>query len=36
MVAPAGARFELIDGLGHDLPPGAWPRLIDLIVANAR
>lgn len=36
MVAPAGARFELIDGLGHDLPPGAWPRLIDAIVENAR
>ncbi len=31
-----GARFELIDGLGHDLPPGAWPRLIDAIVENAR
>ncbi|MBE2317829.1 alpha/beta fold hydrolase [Solirubrobacter sp. CPCC 204708] len=31
-----GARFELIDGLGHDLPPGAWPRIIEAIVANAR
>ena len=31
-----GARFELIDGLGHDLPPGAWPILIDAIVSNAR
>jgi pimeloyl-ACP methyl ester carboxylesterase len=31
-----GARFELIDGLGHDLPPGAWPRLIHAIVENAR
>ena len=28
--------FELIDGLRHDLPAGAWPRLIDAIVENAR
>jgi pimeloyl-ACP methyl ester carboxylesterase len=31
-----GARLELIDGMGHDLPPGAWPRIIDAIVDNAR
>jgi pimeloyl-ACP methyl ester carboxylesterase len=30
-----GARLELIEGMGHDLPPALWPRLIDLIVANA-
>jgi pimeloyl-ACP methyl ester carboxylesterase len=30
-----GARLELVDGLGHDLPPGAWPRIIDALVANA-
>ncbi len=23
-----GARLEIIDGMGHDLPPGAWPRII--------
>ncbi len=23
-----GARLELIDGMGHDLPRGVWPRLI--------
>ncbi len=30
-----GARLETIPGLGHDLPVGAWPRLIDLIDAHA-
>ncbi|GAC1440320.1 MAG: alpha/beta hydrolase [Solirubrobacteraceae bacterium] len=30
-----GARFELIAGMGHDLPVGAWPRIIDGIVATA-
>jgi pimeloyl-ACP methyl ester carboxylesterase len=29
-----GARLELIEGMGHDLPRGAWPRLIDLIAEN--
>jgi pimeloyl-ACP methyl ester carboxylesterase len=31
-----GARLELIEGLGHDLPPGAWPRIISVVVENAR
>jgi pimeloyl-ACP methyl ester carboxylesterase len=31
-----GARLELIDGLGHDFPPGAWPRIIGAIADNAR
>jgi pimeloyl-ACP methyl ester carboxylesterase len=26
-----GARLETIAGLGHDLPIGAWDRIIDLI-----
>lgn len=26
-----GARLLLIDGMGHDLPRGAWPRIIDAI-----
>jgi pimeloyl-ACP methyl ester carboxylesterase len=26
-----GARMETIEGLGHDLPIGAWGRIIDLI-----
>jgi pimeloyl-ACP methyl ester carboxylesterase len=30
-----GAKLELIEGMGHDLPVPFWPRLIDLIVANA-
>jgi pimeloyl-ACP methyl ester carboxylesterase len=30
-----GARLELIDGMGHDLPPGAWPRIIGTITNNA-
>ncbi|MGY1809297.1 alpha/beta hydrolase [Blastococcus sp. SYSU D00669] len=31
-----GARLELIAGMGHDLPPGAWPRLVEVLTANAR
>ncbi|WP_286131876.1 alpha/beta hydrolase [Mycobacterium sp. IS-1556] len=27
-----GARLETIQGLGHDLPTGAWDRVIDLII----
>jgi pimeloyl-ACP methyl ester carboxylesterase len=26
-----GARFELIEGMGHDYPPQLWPRLVDLV-----
>jgi pimeloyl-ACP methyl ester carboxylesterase len=29
-----GARLIEIDGMGHDLPPGAWDRIIDAIVSN--
>ena len=29
------ARLLLIEGMGHDLPRGAWPRIIDAIVENA-
>ncbi len=31
-----GARLLLIDGMGHDLPRGAWPQIIDGIEENAR
>lgn len=29
-----GARFELIEGLGHDYPPQLWRRWTDLVVAH--
>lgn len=31
-----GARLETIPGMGHDLPRGAWPRLVDLIDGHIR
>jgi pimeloyl-ACP methyl ester carboxylesterase len=31
----AGARFELIDGMAHDLPPSQMPRLATLIADHA-
>jgi pimeloyl-ACP methyl ester carboxylesterase len=30
-----GARLVLVDGMGHDLPRGAWPRMLDALVENA-
>jgi pimeloyl-ACP methyl ester carboxylesterase len=30
-----GARLLMIHGMGHDLPRGAWPRLLDAITENA-
>jgi pimeloyl-ACP methyl ester carboxylesterase len=30
-----GARLVMIEGMGHDLPRGAWPRIIDAIAENA-
>jgi pimeloyl-ACP methyl ester carboxylesterase len=30
-----GARLELIDGMGHDLPRGVWPRILDGIEQTA-
>jgi pimeloyl-ACP methyl ester carboxylesterase len=30
-----GARIDLIDGMGHDLPRGVWPRILDGIEQNA-
>jgi pimeloyl-ACP methyl ester carboxylesterase len=30
-----GARLVVIQGMGHDLPRVAWPRIIDAIEANA-
>jgi pimeloyl-ACP methyl ester carboxylesterase len=30
-----GARLLLVRGMGHDLPRGAWPQLLDAIEQNA-
>ena len=30
-----GAELVMIEGMGHDLPRSAWPRLIDLIAEHA-
>jgi len=30
-----GARLLRIEGMGHDLPRGAWPQIVDGIVDNA-
>jgi pimeloyl-ACP methyl ester carboxylesterase len=30
-----GARLLTIDGMGHDLPRGAWPRILGAIEENA-
>jgi pimeloyl-ACP methyl ester carboxylesterase len=29
-----GARFELIEGMGHDYPPQLWPRWVELITGH--
>jgi pimeloyl-ACP methyl ester carboxylesterase len=31
-----GSRMVWIEGMGHGLPRGAWPQILDAIVANAR
>lgn len=28
-----GARYVEIEGMGHDLPPGLWPRIVDEVAA---
>lgn len=30
-----GAELVMIEGMGHDLPPQLWPRVVDAIVDNA-
>jgi len=32
--AVPGARFVLLEGMGHDYPPAYWDRLIDLVRAH--
>lgn len=34
--AVTGSRLRTVPGLGHDLPRGAWPTLLDLIDGHAR
>jgi pimeloyl-ACP methyl ester carboxylesterase len=31
-----GARLHTIHGLGHDLPRGAWPEIVELVDAHVR
>lgn len=31
-----GAELVVIEGMGHDLPRRAWPRIVDAIAANAQ
>jgi pimeloyl-ACP methyl ester carboxylesterase len=31
-----GARLMMIEGMGHDLPRGVWPQIIDAIAEQAR
>ena len=31
-----GARLVTIEGMGHDLPRGAWPRILDAVERHAR
>jgi pimeloyl-ACP methyl ester carboxylesterase len=33
--AVPGARLRIIDGMGHDLPPGVWPLIVDEILRVA-
>jgi pimeloyl-ACP methyl ester carboxylesterase len=33
--AVPGAQLLMIDGMGHDLPRGAWPAMLDAIEQNA-
>jgi pimeloyl-ACP methyl ester carboxylesterase len=32
----AGAKLQVIDGMGHDLPPGLQPILVEAIAAHCR
>lgn len=33
--AIAGSRLMFIEGMGHDLPRGVWPRIVDAATENA-
>ncbi|HYF60845.1 MAG TPA: alpha/beta hydrolase [Burkholderiaceae bacterium] len=34
--AVPGARFELVEGMGHDYPPMFWDRTVELITSHAK
>jgi pimeloyl-ACP methyl ester carboxylesterase len=34
--AVPGAELLLVPGMGHDLPIGAWPQIVDAIVRTAK
>jgi len=34
--AVPGARLLMIDGMGHDLPDEAWPRIVEAVATHAR
>ncbi|HEY3610239.1 MAG TPA: alpha/beta hydrolase [Pseudonocardiaceae bacterium] len=36
VAAVPGATWLAVPGMGHDLPPGAWPVVVDAIVANTK
>jgi hypothetical protein len=29
-----GSHFELIRGMGHDIPQGLWPRFVSILGRN--
>ena len=31
-----GARFEVVEGMGHDYPPQHWDRMVELVSGHAR
>jgi len=31
-----GARLMMVEGMGHDMPRGAWPQIIDAVSEHAR
>ena len=31
-----GARFELIEGMGHDYPPEFWDTIVGLVTTHAQ
>ncbi|AHH93459.1 alpha/beta hydrolase [Kutzneria viridogrisea] len=34
--AVPGAELLVVPGMGHDLPPGAWPQIVDAIAGNTK